>query len=166
MQNIEKPHPPTSTDRSPVANAHKLFKTQPSNRLRLSTDQRFISLFSPLRNGNVGLFYPHGSVLPAEDVTCNADCGWASLAATSEPAGGGWDHTEPTAENRPSRLLLSAGFTFLFFPLSSRSADPTLLDTRVFLAVATHGSVGFFFFSSCNEEEKKEYLRLISLGHE
>lgn len=58
-----------------------------------------------------------GSVLPAEDVTCSADCGGrisALLAATSEAAGSGWDHTEPAAGNRPSRLLLSAGFSFLF----------------------------------------------------
>lgn len=102
-----------------------------------------------------------GSVLPAEDVTCGADCGSASLAATS--AGGAWDYSEPTPGNRPSRPLLSAGFTslFSFFFSFSRSADPTLLDTRGFLAVATLGLVGFFF---CNEEEKKKDLRLISLG--
>lgn len=114
------------------------------------------------------------SVLPAEDVTCSADCGGrisALLAATSEAAGSGWDHTEPAAGNRPSRLLLSAGFSFLFlqfFFFSSRMADPTLLDTGVFLAVATHGSalsLSLWRRGGGGGGKRKDF-RLISLGHE
>lgn len=101
-------------------------------------------------------------------MTCSADCGLASLAATSEPAGAGWDHTEPTAGNRLSRLLLSAGFTFPFSFFSSlfRTTDSTLLDTGVFLAVATHGSLFAFFPFAMRRKKYIKDLRLISLGHE
>lgn len=109
-----------------------------------------------------------GSVLPAEDVTCSTDCASASLAATSEPAGAGWDHTESTAGNRLSRLLLSVGFSvFFFFCLiffRPCVADQPLLDTRVFLAVATYGS-SVSLSRQGGKKKKKKVFRLISLGH-
>lgn len=64
-------------------------------------------------------------------------------------------------EKRPSGLLLSAGFAFLFSPTPSspRTANSPLLDAGVFLAVATHGSLSlfpFFSFTRDKEEEKKK----------
>lgn len=93
---------------------------------------------------------PHSSVLPAAadalmtaDVTSSADCGSASLAATSEPAGAGSNQTEPTVKETDG----------LFSLRGSNASGHTSISSRCTTR---------FIISSCDGRQKD--FRLISLG--
>lgn len=96
----------------------------------------------------------------AEDVTRSADYGSASLAATSEAAGAGWDPTEPPAGNRLSRLLLSAAFTLLFFFILFSLGRVDASGHGIISGRCNTRFVGFFSLSLSRNEEGKKKKRL------
>lgn len=77
------------------------------------------------------------------DVTSSADCGSASLAATSEPAGAGSNQTEPTVKE------IDRLFSFRGSNASGHTSISSRCTTR-------------FIISSCDGRQKD--FRLISLG--